>query len=54
MVANERLTEPGITMEGLLVKLRSFSNLPAFLDLNFFNGTSSIRHGKTKIIIFYD
>ena len=34
VVAHERLTEPRVTMELLLAKLRSFSNLPAFLDLN--------------------
>ena len=34
VVAHERLTEPRITMEWLLAKLRSFSNLSAFLDLN--------------------
>ena len=34
MVAHERLTEPRITMEGLLAKPRSFSNFPAFLDLD--------------------
>ena len=51
MVAHERPTEPGVTMERLLAKPRSFANLPAFLDLN---GTSYFRHGKTKIIILYD
>ena len=34
VVAHERLTEPIVTMESLLAKPRSFSNLPAFLDLN--------------------
>ena len=34
MVAHERLAEPRVTMEWLLVKPRSLSNLPAFLDLN--------------------
>ena len=34
VVAHERLTEPCVTMESLLAKLRSFSNLPAFLDLH--------------------
>ena len=33
MVAHERLTEPRVTMELLLAKPRSFSTLPAFLDL---------------------
>ena len=33
-MALERLTEPRVTMEGLIAKPRSFSNLPAFLDLN--------------------
>ena len=27
-------TKPGVTMEWLLAKPRSFSNLPAFLDLH--------------------
>ena len=34
MVAHERLTEPRVTMEWILEKSRSFSNLHAFLDLN--------------------
>ena len=34
VVAHERLTEPRVTMEWLLAKLGSFSNLPAFLYLN--------------------
>ena len=34
MVARARLTEPRVTMEWLLAKPRSFSNLPAFLDLH--------------------
>ena len=34
MVTQERLTEPRITIVRLLAKLRRFSNLPAFLDLN--------------------
>ena len=34
MVAPERLTEPRVTIERFLAKPRSFSNLPAFLDLN--------------------
>ena len=34
MVAYERLTEPRVTMEGILAKPRSVSHLPAFLDLN--------------------
>ena len=34
MVVRERLTEPRVTIEGLLAKPRSFSNLPAFLDVN--------------------
>ena len=34
LVAHERLTESRVTIEWLLAKLRSFSNLPAFLDLN--------------------
>ena len=34
MVAHETLTEPRVTMEWLLAKPRSFSNLPVFLDLN--------------------
>ena len=34
MVAHERLTEPLVTMERVLEKPRSLSNLPAFLDLN--------------------
>ena len=34
MVAHERLTEQSATMEWLLAKPRSFSNLPAFLDLH--------------------
>ena len=33
-MAQERLTEPRVTMKRLLAKPRSFSNLPAFLDLN--------------------
>ena len=33
-MARERLIEPRITMESLLAKPRSFSNLPALLDLN--------------------
>ena len=42
-MAHERLTEPRVTMESLLVKLRSFSNLPAFLDLcrTFFDSPAS-------------
>ena len=34
MVAYERLSELRVTMEWLLAKPRSFSNVPAFLDLN--------------------
>ena len=34
MVAQKRLTEPRVTMERPLAKPRSFSNLPAFSDLN--------------------
>ena len=34
VVAHERLLEPRVTMEWLLAKPRSFSNLPTFLDLN--------------------
>ena len=34
VVAHERLTEPRASMKWLLGKPRSFSNLPAFLDLN--------------------
>ena len=34
VVAHERLTEPRVTMEWQLAKPRSFSNLPAFLDLH--------------------
>ena len=34
MVAHERRTEPRVTIEWLLAKPRSFSNLRAFLDLN--------------------
>ena len=34
MVVHERLTEPRVKIEKLLAKLRRFSNLPAFLDLN--------------------
>ena len=34
MMAHERLTEPRLTMECLLAKPRSFSNLPSLLDLN--------------------
>ena len=37
MVAHERLTEPRFTMESLLAKPRSFWNLPAVLDLKFWN-----------------
>ena len=33
VVAFERLPEPRVTIEWLLAKPRSFSNLPAFLDL---------------------
>ena len=33
VVAHERLTEPRVSMVWLLAKPRSFSNLPAFLDL---------------------
>ena len=33
-VAHSRLTEPLVAIDGLLAKTRSFSNLPAFLDLN--------------------
>ena len=32
VVAHERLTEPRVTMEWLLAKPQSFSNLSAFLD----------------------
>ena len=32
--SHERLTEPHVTMDWLFGKPRSFSNLPAFLDLN--------------------
>ena len=46
MVANERLTEPRVAMEWLLAKPRSFSNLPAFLDLN---GTKTISTIRSKI-----
>ena len=41
MVAQERLTEPRITLERLLEKPRSFSNLPVFLDINGSPPTSS-------------
>ena len=34
MEENERLTESRVTMVWLLTKPRSFSDLPAFLDLN--------------------
>ena len=34
MVARERLTEPRVTMKWLVAKPRSFTNFPAFLDLN--------------------
>ena len=34
MVAHDRLIEPRVTIEGLLAKPRSFSNLPAFVDHN--------------------
>ena len=34
MLAHERLTEPRVKRELLLAKSRSFSNLPAFLDLS--------------------
>ena len=34
MVAHERLTEPRVTMDRLLAKPMSFSNVPAFLDLD--------------------
>ena len=34
MVAHQRLIEPRVTMEHLLAKQRSFSDLPAFLNLN--------------------
>ena len=34
MVTHERLTEPRVIMKWLLAKPRSFSNLPAFHDLN--------------------
>ena len=32
--AHERLIEPQVTMQWLLAKPRSFSNIPAFLDIN--------------------
>ena len=32
--AHERLIEPQVTMQWLLAKPMSFSNIPAFLDLN--------------------
>ena len=34
VVAYKRLTEPRVTIEWLLKTPRSFSNLPAFFDLN--------------------
>ena len=34
MVAHERLTEPRVTIEWLLPKRNSLSDLPAFLDVN--------------------
>ena len=34
MVACERLTEPRVTIERLLAKARSFSNIPAFSDFD--------------------
>ena len=34
VVAHEILTEPRVTMDWLLTKLKRFSNLSAFLDLN--------------------
>ena len=34
MVAHERLTGPRVTIDLLLAKLRSFSNIPAFFYLN--------------------
>ena len=34
VVAHAKLTEPRFTLEWLLAKPRSFSKLPAFLDLN--------------------
>ena len=34
VMARERLIEPHVTMEWILAEPRSFSNLPAFSDLN--------------------
>ena len=34
MVTHERLTEPRVTLEGLLARPRSISNLPVFKDPN--------------------
>ena len=34
LMAHERLTVPRVKMEWLLAKPRSFSNLPAFVDLD--------------------
>ena len=48
VVAHERLTEPRVTMEWLLAKPRSYSNLPAFLDLNW-RWLISMTKGRPKI-----
>ena len=50
MVAHERLTKPRVTIEGLLEKPSSFSNLPAFLDLHGMK--SDFTNMQTQLILF--
>ena len=52
VVAHERLTEPSVTMEWLLAKPRSISNLPAFLDLNG-SLTASFMWNLITVVFFY-
>ena len=51
-MAYERLTEPRITMEQLLAKPRSFSNLPAFLDPNGKFNKSDIKTYTLRNILY--
>ena len=52
MVSHERLTEPRVTIESLLAKPRSVSDLPAFLGLK---GTfGAIARAMFKIKMFFN
>ena len=51
-MAHERLTEPRVTMEQLLAKPRSLSNLPDFLDLNGIYNKSDIKTYTLRNILY--